>query len=148
MSDSTGKSLSTWNATDPWNALWNNWFSPNLPSLFSQSPSFTRTPAVDVYEDEKQVTVKAEVPGMNEKDVDVSHEDGVLYLKGEKKGEHEEKKKDSYYKESWSGSFSRAISLGNGVDWNKVDAKFKDGVLTIALPKIPNSENRKKIPVH
>ena len=124
---------------------WNNWLAANpFPQWPSAAP---RVPAIDVAEDDKEVTIKAEVPGMAEKDLDVSCEDGVLYLKGEKKGEQEEKKKDVYYKESWSGSFSRSIPLGNGVDWNKVAAKFKDGVLTVTIPKIPGSENRRKISI-
>lgn len=139
---------STWFATDPINKLLDSWFAPVSPSVSSRWPSFARTPAVDVSEDDKRVTVRAEIPGIGEKDVDISHEDGVLYLKGEKKGEEEKKEKGSYYKESWSGSFSRAISLGNNLDWNKVDATFKDGVLTVTLPKISGTDHRKKISIH
>lgn len=138
----------TWLATDPINKLLDSWFGPALPNVPSRWPSFARTPAVDVSENEKQVTVRAEIPGISEKDIDISHEDGVLYLKGEKKGEEEKREKGSYYRESWSGSFSRAISLGNNLDWNKVDAKFKDGVLIVTLPKIPGADHRKKISIH
>ena len=140
--------LPTLLSADPWNNLLDNWFSPILPSRSSRWSSIVRTPTIDVSEDEKQVTVRAEIPGISEKDIDISHEDGVLYLKGEKKGEQEEKKNGTYYKESWSGSFSRSISLGNGLDWNKVDAKFKNGVLAVTLPKVPGSDSRKKIAIH
>lgn len=139
-----GDSLSgTWLAPDPWVSLADNCFNSVL-SVFSRS-IFPRIPAIDISDGDKLVSVKAEIPGISEKDVDPSHEGGVLYLKWEKQGEQEEKKNGSYYKESWSGSFSCSISLGNGVDWNKVDAKFKDNIFIITPPMIPGSETRKKI---
>ncbi|MBN1521611.1 MAG: Hsp20/alpha crystallin family protein [Candidatus Aureabacteria bacterium] len=94
------------------------------------------TPKIELSEDEKSYTVKAELPGLEEKDVDVSLEDNVLTIKGEKKEEKEEKKgKNAYYRETRYGSFFRQIPLRQQVQEDKVKAKFKKGILTLDLPK-------------
>lgn len=100
-------------------------------------------PAVDVSEDNEMVYVKTEVPGMAQEDLDISHEDGVLTIKGEKKDEFEEKNKHSYYRESRYGTFSRAVPLGNNLDWNKVNAVYKDGLLTLSIPKLEDKKPNK-----
>jgi HSP20 family protein len=93
------------------------------------------TPAVDIDETDKEMVVTAELPGVSENDVEVSLVGDMLTIKGEKKSEHEEKNGDSYYMERRFGSFSRSVRLPFEVGDEKVDAKFKDGVLTIRLPK-------------
>lgn len=93
------------------------------------------TPAVDIDETDKEMVVTAELPGVNEKDVEVNLAGDILTIKGEKKAEHEQKNGDSYYMERRFGSFSRSVRLPFEVKDEKVDAKFKDGVLTIHLPK-------------
>jgi HSP20 family protein len=93
------------------------------------------TPSVEVSEDEKSYTVKAELPGMKKEDVEVSLHDNNLILKGEKKEEKEGKKKSSYYREACYGSFCRQIPLEHGVNEKEVKAIFKDGVLTLSMPK-------------
>lgn len=93
------------------------------------------TPAVDIDETDKEVVVTAELPGVTDKDVEVSLAGDILIIKGEKKAEHEQKNGDSYYMERRFGSFSRSLRLPFEVTDEKVDAKFKDGVLTIHLPK-------------
>lgn len=104
-------------------------------------------PAIDISEDSKSVCVKAEVPGMSEKDLDITYSDGVLNIKGEKKEEYEDKKENSYYRESWYGSFNRSIPLGNNMDWKHVDAHYKNGNLTITIPKVEGAEKKVKINV-
>jgi HSP20 family protein len=93
-------------------------------------------PKLDMSETDNELEISAELPGLDEKDIDVSLTRNVLTIKGEKKMEKEEKKKDFYRKERSYGSFKRSIPLPTDVDTNKVEAKFKKGVLTIRLPKV------------
>lgn len=108
----------------------------------------TFSPSVDVQETDKDVKVSAELPGIDEKDIEVSLDDNVLTLKGEKKEEHEEKDKTSYRVERSYGSFHRSILLPPEIDAENVKAKFKKGVLTVTLPKLKTEpEKRKKIDI-
>ena len=105
-------------------------------------------PSVEVSETEDEVQVTAELPGMTEKDIEVALEDDTLILRGEKKQEHEEKKRNYHMVERSYGEFHRALPLPAGVDPNKVKAKFKDGVLKVTLAKTPQAkESRKTIKV-
>lgn len=92
-------------------------------------------PKIDLSETKDATVVKAEVPGVDHKDISVSLLDGVLTIKGEKEGEKEEKDKRYHRVERSYGSFARAIRLPSAVDGSKVSATFKDGVLTVTLPK-------------
>jgi HSP20 family protein len=97
----------------------------------------TRTwaPPVDIYETENDIVVKAELPGIEPKDVDVKVEDNTLYLKGERKFE-KETKEDNYHRVERSyGAFARSFSLPNSINTDKVKAEFRDGLLTLTLPK-------------
>ncbi|GIW22841.1 MAG: hypothetical protein KatS3mg068_1848 [Candidatus Sericytochromatia bacterium] len=106
----------------------------------------SKFPNIDIAENDNEVTVTAELPGMTEKDIELTYLDGVLTLKGEKKEEKEEKRKNFFHRESWYGSFSRSIPLGNHLVWEKATANFKDGKLTINLPK--KEEAGKKININ
>jgi HSP20 family protein len=109
---------------------------------------FGAVPAVDVAEKDKEYEITAELPGMDEKDVDVKYADGMLTIKGEKKEEKEEKKKDFYLSERRYGSFQRSFRVPEGVDPDKIEAKFANGVLTVRLPKTPEAQkNEKKIAI-
>ncbi len=99
-------------------------------------------PTVDVDEDEKKVFVRAEIPGIDEKDVSVTLEDNILTISGEKKEENEEKDKKRWVKESRYGSFQRAIALPEGLKADTAKAKFKKGVLNIELEKTEESKPR------
>lgn len=104
-------------------------------------------PKVDLEEKKNRIVVKVEIPGVPKEDIDVSIKDNILTIKGEKKEEHEEGEKGkSYIKESVYGSFERSFRLPD-VDAEKIQAKFKDGVLKIELPKVKESELRSKIEV-
>ncbi|MGE5839060.1 MAG: Hsp20/alpha crystallin family protein [Deltaproteobacteria bacterium] len=106
------------------------------------------TPVVDVSESEKEITVNVELPGMDEKDVEVSLTDGHLMIRGEKKEEKEEKKKGYYRTERSFGEFNRVIPVPTGVDTNKVSAVFKKGLLSITMPKTEEAQTTvKKIPI-
>jgi HSP20 family protein len=92
-------------------------------------------PKVDVTENDKEIKISAELPGMDEKDIDVSLQKDVLTIKGEKKEEKEDKGKDYYRMERSYGSFSRSVPMPVDVETDKIEAKFKKGVLSITLPK-------------
>jgi HSP20 family protein len=95
----------------------------------------TRWPALDVAEDENEFTVKAEVPGCKAEDIDISVHGNILTISGEKKQEKEEKGKGYRHTERSYGSFRRDLNLASEVDSNKVEATYKDGILSIKLPK-------------
>jgi HSP20 family protein len=104
-------------------------------------------PAVDIYDQEDKVVIKAELPGVDKKDIQVDLKDRVLTLKGERTHEKEVKEEKFYRKERAYGKFERAFTLPAGLDPEKVSADFKDGVLKIEVPK-PEEEKPRKIAVH
>jgi len=95
----------------------------------------TLTPAIDLVDTGDRVEVKVELPGMAKDDVDISLKDDTLTIKGEKKQEREEKEENRYYVERTYGSFSRTLTLPSKVNPDGVEARFRDGVLEINLPK-------------
>lgn len=101
-------------------------------------------PAVDVTETDKAFEIAAELPGMEEKNIEVSVSDGVLTIKGEKQEDKEEKKKDYYLSERTYGSFQRSFEVPKGVDLDKIEASFKKGVLTVTLPKTAEAQKAEK----
>ena len=101
----------------------------------SPAPFGGATPRVDVEETDDEYRVSAELPGIDENDVNVTLTNGVLTIRGEKKAEREEKDRSYYLSERSFGSFRRAIPLPSEIDEDKVEAQFKNGVLTIRLPK-------------
>jgi len=106
------------------------------------------TPHVDVSETDKEIKVSVELPGMDEKDIDVSLTRDTLTIKGEKKEEKEEQGKDYYRMERSYGSFTRSVPLSVEVDTDKVQATFNKGVLDITLPKTARAiQEMKKVPV-
>ncbi len=109
----------------------------------------TLSPNIDVRESDKSITLEAELPGMDEKDIDLTVDDGVLTLKGEKRYEHEEKEEGKAVRiERQYGSFQRSFTLPSYVEEEKVSATFKKGVLTIELPKKPNAPAKgRSIPI-
>jgi HSP20 family protein len=97
-------------------------------------------PAVDIYEDDKKVMLKLEVPGIDEKDLDVSVENNTLTVKGERKFEQEEKEENFHRIERRYGSFFRAFTLPSTVDTEHVQAKYNAGVLKLELLKKPEAQ--------
>ena len=100
-------------------------------------------PRVDVEETEKEILVKADLPGIDPKAVEISIQDNVLTVRGEKKEEKEEKKKNYHRVERFTGSFHRAIPLPPGADAEKMAATSTNGVVTITVPKKPEAQPRK-----
>jgi HSP20 family protein len=101
-------------------------------------------PQVDVTETDKEIKVRADIPGVDAKDLDVSVEDGMLTIKGERKYEREEDEKGQYRLERSYGGFERTIPLPMEVDESKAKAEFKKGVLRLTLPKRPGATSRRK----
>ena len=102
-------------------------------------------PQVDVRETAKEIRVTAELPGMDEKDLQVSFLGGALTIKGEKTEEHEEEKGDVRRSERQYGMFERTIPLPSEVDVEKVNARFKKGVLKITLPKTKEAQSNRRV---
>jgi HSP20 family protein len=116
--------------------------------LLRQQQRWATTPVVDVAESEKAFEITAELPGMDEKNIEVKVADGRLTIKGEKQEEKEEKKKDYYLHERRFGSFERSFEMPESVDPHKIEANFKKGVLTVTLPKKAEAQKpAKKIEV-
>ena len=107
---------------------------PEMPKLGEWQPS------LDLSETKDAVIVKAEIPGVEEKDIAVSLQDGMLTIKGEKEAEKEEKDKRYHRVERSYGAFFRAVRLPAAVDGSKVTAEYKSGVLTVTLPKAPEAK--------
>lgn len=116
--------------------------------FYGQSFSRGWMPAVDVYENEQhEVVIKAELPEMRREDISVTFENGVLTLTGERKAEHETTKDRVHRIERQYGSFSRSFTLPATVDPTKINAAYKDGVLTVRVPQREEAKP-KQIEVH
>ncbi|MFO7816639.1 MAG: Hsp20/alpha crystallin family protein [Thermodesulfobacteriota bacterium] len=113
------------------------------PLLTKERPGCDFIPAMDVQEKNGKLVVKAELPGLEAKDVDVSIENNQLIIKGEKKDEKTEDKEGRSYSECSYGAFYRTIPIASEVDADKIKAKFKNGVLTVKVPKKAKAEGRK-----
>jgi HSP20 family protein len=122
------------------NRLFDDFFRNPAPFGGAQWPLGGAMPRVDVEETDTEYQVSAELPGIDEKDVNLTLTDNVLMIRGEKKAEREEKEKNYYVSERSFGSFQRAIPLPTEVAADKVEASFKNGVLTVRLPKTPEAE--------
>lgn len=120
--------------------LWNRFF-PEKP-FHERYASHEWLPSVNMTETRDKMVVKAELPGLEAKDVELSITDDILTIKGEKKEEKEEKDEHHFFMERYTGTFERRIKLPAPVKPDKIEAKFDKGVLTINLPK--SEEARKK----
>jgi len=114
------------------------------PAHRNESSFSFATPAVDVTEDNTAYKVIAEMPGMDEKNIHISVIGDMLTLKGEKRGENEEKNNNRYVSERAYGAFARRFSLPNGVDRDNIAAELNKGVLTITLPKKTEAQQPEK----
>lgn len=124
------------------NKLFEDVFKSSSFDRFTDFPAFPAemfsgelTPRIDMVETDKEVVVKVELPGMTEKDFDISVNKDVLTISGEKKQEKEETEKGWYRMERQYGSFSRSIPLPYETEYDKAEAEYKSGILSIKLPK-------------
>ena len=104
-------------------------------------------PVVDIYDNEDNIVIKAELPGIDKKDIVIDVKDRVLTLKGERSLDNEVKEENFYRRERAFGKFERAFTLPTDVDSGKIRADFKDGVLKIDIPK-PEKQKPKEITIH
>jgi HSP20 family protein len=121
--------------------LWEIVMTPTRPFSF-----FSRTrpiPATDVYEKDGELHVRAELPGLTEKDVEVTAEPECLTISGEKRDQSEVKEENYFRSERTYGSFTRQVALPANADIGNVTAKFKDGVLEVSMPLKPSAEKKR-----
>ncbi len=102
----------------------------------------TWSPALDIVENQKEYVITAEIPGIQEKDVNISLKDNVLTIKGEKQSGYDEESENCYYNERTYGEFQRMIRLDSDVNSDKVEANYKNGVLEVRLPKSKENQDR------
>jgi len=120
------------------NRLFDNFFHGGVQGDATVSSYWT--PAVDITEQENEYIVKMELPGVSKEDVKISLESNILTIRGEKKQEREEKNKSLHRVERLYGSFQRSFTLPTSVKSDKIDAFFKDGVLSVTLPKMEEAK--------
>jgi len=108
---------------------------------------WNRYPTMDIYDNDKHIVIKAELPGIDKKDIVIDVKDGVLTLKGERSFDNEIKEEKYYCRERMFGKFERVFRLPADVDPEKISADYKDGILKIDIPK-PEEQQPKKITVH
>jgi len=133
-----------WGLQSDINRLFDAFMSP-----FDENTSRSSlTPKLDIAELKDKFEIKAELPGMDEKDINLSLNDGVLTISGEKKAETEQKDKGYYLKECSYGTFSRSVRLPDNIAEDKIAANFKKGVLFIDMPKKePQAPKTRKIEI-
>jgi HSP20 family protein len=118
------------NMCKPWNTL----FSDFMTDLWNGETCLS-VPAVDIIENEKEFLIKAEIPGMDRKDIDISIDGNCLTIKGEKKAETEEKGEKYLRREMSYGSFSRSFAINQEIKTDEIKAGYKNGILEITIPK-------------
>jgi len=130
----------------PYNDLLNR--SRELAALLDWAPAAEQLrPAVDVVEEEHRYLLSADLPGFEEKDIDVRVVDGLLVVSGKREQSREQKRGTVAFAERRHGSFCRQFALGSSIDESKIEATYKNGVLIVALPKRDEAKPR-QIPVH
>ena len=100
-------------------------------------------PSIDIYEDRDKVSVKAELPGMKKEDISITLDGNTLTISGERKAEEEHKEGENYRAERYFGRFQRSIALPQAVDQKKIQATYKDGVLTVTLAKSEEAKSKR-----
>jgi HSP20 family protein len=152
------RSLAPWRPfgeVEPWSSLFEEGpFMGRFPRLLDelfrgaargwpiQGRAGTLVPAIDVSDDDRHYTITVELPGGRREDLQIEVQHDTLTIRGEKKSEREEKKEQRRYVERSYGTFSRSFSLPADADAEHIDASFKDGVLTIRLPKTEAAKPR------
>ena len=124
----------------------NRMFSESGPPRRGWDEDFTTSswaPRVDIFEKGDNIVMKAELPGISKEDIDINVENNILTLKGERKREKEVEEENFYRIERYHGTFSRSFTLPRTVDPEKIDAKYRDGVLELTLPRAEEAKQKK-----
>jgi HSP20 family protein len=122
--------------------LFQRFFGPTMREG-GEAPLQAWSPRCDVTENDQQMSIKVDLPGVDPKDVDISFRDNILVVRGEKKEEHEEKNKNYHRMERFVGQFYREIPLPPGTDPEKIAAASTNGVVTITIPKKQGAQSKK-----
>ena len=130
----------------PMNHLFDDVFRPVVRGD-SKLSMWDWNPTVDIYDNDENIVIKAELPGIDKKDIVIDVKDGVLTLKGERSFDNEVKEEKYYRRERTFGKFERIFRLPAKVDPEKISADYKDGILKIDIPK-PEEQKSKQINVH
>ena len=128
------------------NRLFNTFFDAPAPGNGVQTTLRRWIPAMDVVETDDHFVLRADLPGLNEGDVNIELDDNVLTISGERKAEHEQRNEGFYRVERASGSFSRSLTLPEGVDAEGIQASFDSGVLEVRVPK-PEQQKPRKVQI-
>lgn len=129
MEDEMEKTFGRWFRGWPWRA--------------AEERGWGWAPAVDMMERDDEIVLRADLPGLEQKDIEVTVRDGMITIQGERKEEREEKEKGYYYTERSFGAFARTLPLPSGIEEDKVKASFKSGVLEVHLPKAKEVKGKK-----
>ena len=113
----------------------------HVPSIFGEQREWV--PAFDIYENDKNYVLKAEIPGINSKELDVTLTDGLLTVKGEKRKESEERGETYHRIERRYGAFERSFHVPDSIQADRVGAEYRDGILTLTLPKVERRRVKK-----
>ena len=139
-----------WREMDTFSNRLNSFFDSRFfPSVWFSEESGLRDwrPVVDIYDEDDKIVIKAEIPGVDKDKINVDVKDGILTLTGERSYENEAKEENYHRRERAFGRFERSFALPDGLDSDKIDADYKDGVLRIEIPK-PEEKKPKKIEIH
>ena len=130
---------------DPFQELasWSNRLNRSLNEGRTEDSFGAWAPAVDIFEKDHNLVIRAELPGVSKEDIDIGIENGVLTLKGERKRESEVEEGNAYRLERVYGAFTRSFSLPTTVDPSKIQAVYKDGVLEVTVPKLDAAKPKK-----
>ncbi len=137
-----------WGEIDRWfDRLTEDWWrrpfsTPMLGDRWPLPMISLKTPSLDVFEEKDEIVVKADLPGMNKDEIQVTVTENVVTIKGEKKKEEEVKEKDYYRRERSYGSFVRSVELPSEVKSDQIKANFKDGVLEVRMPKTEEAKKK------
>lgn len=128
------------------NRIWDEFFYPDAGQA-GKAMDWNWNPVVDVYETDEHFVIKADLPGIDKKDIALDVKDRILTLKGERQVDEEVQKENTHCRERIYGRFERAFRLPNHVDGDKITADYKDGVLRVEIPK-PENVKPKQITIH
>ena len=124
--------------------LLHGFFGREAPAAYEGLPQGVLSPAIDITENDKDIKLTAELPGLAEEDVDLTIREGRLLLRGEKKIERDDEKEDVHITERRYGSFHRSLPIPDRVDASKITAKFEKGVLVVTMPKKSESQSESR----
>ena len=134
----------------PFGDVFDQFFTSDMmPSpMKNREVDFNFSPSCEVKEDEKNYYFRVDIPGVKKEDISVDYENQTLTIQAERHEEKEDKSEKQFFSEIYYGSYSRSFHLDKAIDENKIDAKYKDGVLSLEITKIEKEKERRKIQIN